>query len=59
LGFWKVDREGVKSGWRFIQESLIKEFEGSGLIAEGLYSDVCGKPFSEDTPDMDFVARKP
>jgi 2-polyprenyl-3-methyl-5-hydroxy-6-metoxy-1,4-benzoquinol methylase len=55
------NRTHVIYNWlqHFSRESLTKEFEGGGLIVEGLYSDVCGKPFSEDTPDMAIVARKP
>jgi hypothetical protein len=43
----------------FSQTSLSREFIESGFLVKEFYSDVCGTPFSEDSPDMAVVAMKP
>jgi hypothetical protein len=43
----------------FSRESLKKEFERGGFTVEDFYWDVCGTPFSEDSPDIAIVAQKP
>jgi 2-polyprenyl-3-methyl-5-hydroxy-6-metoxy-1,4-benzoquinol methylase len=55
------NRTRVIYNWlqHFSRESLTKEFKGSGFIVEGLYSDVCGTHFSEDSQDIAIVAKKP
>ena len=42
----------------FSDESLKKEFEEIGFKVEGLYSDVAGKPFVPESPEIAIVARK-
>ncbi|MFC1585970.1 SAM-dependent methyltransferase [Fibrobacterota bacterium] len=42
----------------FSKDSLKKEIEDNGFKVEGLYSDVAGKPFSPDAPEMAVVAKK-
>jgi len=42
----------------FSKESLAKEFEEAGFKVEGIYSDVAGKPFETESPDIAIVARK-
>ena len=57
-----IDRKGTRVVYNwlqyFSQESLRKEFEKSGFEVEALYSDVAGREFSPDSPDMAIVARK-
>ena len=57
----EVNRARVFYNWlqHFGRESLKKELERGGFTVEDFYSDVCGKPFSEDAPDMTIVAKKP
>jgi SAM-dependent methyltransferase len=43
----------------FSQETLGKEFESAGFSVAAFYSDVAGAPFSETSPDMAIVAKKP
>jgi 2-polyprenyl-3-methyl-5-hydroxy-6-metoxy-1,4-benzoquinol methylase len=42
----------------YSQESLRQELEDNGFQVEAFYSDVAGKAFSPDSPDMAAVARK-
>ena len=42
----------------FSDASLRAEFEENGFVIEGFYSDVAGKPFSSDSPEIAVVARK-
>ena len=55
------NRTRVVYNWlqHFNRESLSREFVESGFWVEEFYSDVCGTPFSEDSPDMAIVAKKP
>jgi SAM-dependent methyltransferase len=55
------NRTRVVYNWlqHFSRESLEKEFERGGFTVEDFYSDVCGTPFSEDSPDMAIVSKKP
>lgn len=41
----------------FSKESLIKEFEDNGFKIESVYSDVAGKAFEPESPEIAIVAR--
>lgn len=55
------NRKRVIYNWLqyFDRDSLKKEFETVGFQVEAFFSDVAGTPFSEQSPDMAVVARKP
>ncbi len=42
----------------FSKDSLKKEFEENGFKVEGLYSDVAGKTFTPESPEIAIVAKK-
>jgi len=42
----------------FSQNTLRHEFEEIGFLVEELYSDVAGKAFSSESPEMAIVAKK-
>jgi 2-polyprenyl-3-methyl-5-hydroxy-6-metoxy-1,4-benzoquinol methylase len=42
----------------FSKDSLRKEFEENGLKVEEIYSDVAGKPFTSESPEIAIVAKK-
>jgi len=53
-------RKRVVYNWLqyFSKESLIKEFEENGFKVEEVYSDVAGKTFTPESPEIAVVARK-
>ena len=55
------DRTRVVYNWLqyFSREALGQEFEAAGFTVEKFYSDVAGTPFSEASPDLAIVTRKP
>ena len=55
------DRTRVIYNWLqyFTQDTLRMEFETAGFVLEKFYSDVAGKPFSDSSPDLAIVAKKP
>ena len=42
----------------FSKDSLIKEFEENGFRVDGFYSDVAGKAFASESPEIAIVAKK-
>ena len=42
----------------FSKESLVKEFEDNGFKIENVYSDVAGKAFDPNSPEIAVVAKK-
>ena len=42
----------------FSKESLIKEFEENGFKPENVFSDVAGKSFDPDSPEIAIIAKK-
>jgi 2-polyprenyl-3-methyl-5-hydroxy-6-metoxy-1,4-benzoquinol methylase len=54
------NRTRVVYNWlqHFSRESLEEEFVGSGFSIDGVYSDVAGKEFSPDSPEIAIVAQK-
>jgi 2-polyprenyl-3-methyl-5-hydroxy-6-metoxy-1,4-benzoquinol methylase len=42
----------------FSESSLKKEFEDHGFKVEGVFSDVCGKAYNEESPEIAICARK-
>lgn len=55
------DRTRVIYNWLqyFSRDTLGREFEAVGFTVEKFYSDVAGTPFSETSPDLAIIARKP
>jgi cyclopropane fatty-acyl-phospholipid synthase-like methyltransferase len=53
-------RKRVVYNWLqyFSKDSLGKEFEENGFKVEELYSDVAGKPFTPESPEIAIVAKK-
>ena len=53
-------RKRVVYNWLqyYSKDSLIKEFEEKGFKVEELYSDVAGKIFDPESPEIAIVAKK-
>jgi hypothetical protein len=53
-------RKHVVYNWLqyFSKDSLRKEFKENGFKVEELYSDVAGKPFTPESPEIAIVAKK-
>jgi 2-polyprenyl-3-methyl-5-hydroxy-6-metoxy-1,4-benzoquinol methylase len=53
-------RKRVVYNWLqyFSKDSLRKEFEDNGFKIEGIYSDVAGKTFTPESPEIAIVAKK-
>jgi SAM-dependent methyltransferase len=53
-------RKRVVYNWLqyFSKDSLRKEFEENGFKVEGLYSDVAGKTYNPESPEIAIVAKK-
>ncbi len=53
-------RERVVYNWlqHFSKDSLIKEFEENGFKVEEVYSDIAGKAFNPESPEIAVVAKK-
>jgi SAM-dependent methyltransferase len=53
-------RKRVAYNWlqHFNQETLIKEFEASGFKIEDIYSDIAGKTFDSESPEIAIVAKR-
>jgi len=56
----EASRKRVVYNWLqcFSQNTLRHEFEEIGFLVEELYSDVAGKAFSSESPEMAIVAKK-
>jgi len=58
--FGKSDKRVVYNWLQYYnKETLIKEFEENGLIADEIYSDVGGTVFNSESAEIAVVARKP
>jgi SAM-dependent methyltransferase len=57
-----VDESGKRVVYNWLQyfseDSLRKEFEENGFMVEALYSDVAGKTFTPESPEIAIVAKK-
>ncbi len=53
-------RKRIVYNWlqHFSPESLIKEFEASGFTIEDMYSNIAGKAFDSESPEIAIVAKK-
>jgi SAM-dependent methyltransferase len=53
-------RKRIVYNWlqHFNQETLIKEFEASGFKIEDIYSDIAGKTFDSESPEIAIVAKR-
>jgi SAM-dependent methyltransferase len=57
-----IDESGKRVVYNWLQyfseDSLRKEFEENGFMVEPLYSDVAGKTFTPESPEIAIVAKK-
>ncbi|MHA1942273.1 MAG: class I SAM-dependent methyltransferase [Candidatus Hodarchaeales archaeon] len=57
-----IDESGKRVVYNWLQyfseDSLRKEFEENGFMVEALYSDVAGKTFTPESPEIAIVAKK-